>query len=216
MRHHVDLIQFDEPAFNVFMDDVKEWGVAALHKAIEGLSCKTAVHIRSGYGIEANNKWKETLGREWRQYEAIFPALSDRKLDQVSLECANSKVPLFLLELLKGKRLMVGATDVASSAVETSEQVAATSKAAAQYVDPERIYPCTNCGMAPLKRAVAVGKLTALGAGAELARKSVWQKGDDSNVAGTARSTAIRRIWSCDSLPTRAGRANFCGTVMRV
>jgi 5-methyltetrahydropteroyltriglutamate--homocysteine methyltransferase len=166
----VDLIQFDEPAFNVFMDDVKEWGVAALHKAIEGLSCKTAVHICYGYGIEANIKWKETLGNEWRQYEAIFPTLNASRLDQVSLECANSKVPLSLLALLKDKELMVGAIDVASMQVESPEQVAATIKDAARYVDAERIRPCTNCGMAPLPRDVAIGKLKALGAGAALAR----------------------------------------------
>jgi 5-methyltetrahydropteroyltriglutamate--homocysteine methyltransferase len=169
----VDLIQFDEPAFNVFMDDVKEWGVAALHKAIEGLSCKTAVHICYGYGIEANNKWKESLGSEWRQYEEIFPALNDSRLDQISLECANSKVPMSLLSLLKDKELMVGAIDVASTEIESPEQVAATIKAAAQFVDPERLFPCTNCGMAPLSREVAAGKLRALGAGAELARKSI-------------------------------------------
>jgi len=169
----VDLIQFDEPAFNVFMDDVKEWGIAALHKAIEGLTCSTAVHICYGYGIEANNQWKESLGSEWRQYEEIFPALNDSKLDQISLECANSKVPLSLLGLLKDKELMVGAIDVASTTIESAEQVAGTIKAAAKYVDAERICPCTNCGMAPLSRTVAAGKLRALGAGAELARKTI-------------------------------------------
>jgi len=169
----VDLVQFDEPAFNVFMDDVKEWGIAALHRAIEGLSCKTAVHICYGYGIEANIKWKETLGREWRQYEAIFPALNASRIDQVSLECANSKVPLSLLELLSDKELMVGAIDVASTDVETPEQVAATILAASKHVDADRIFPCTNCGMAPLSREVAAGKLAALGAGAALARKRV-------------------------------------------
>jgi 5-methyltetrahydropteroyltriglutamate--homocysteine methyltransferase len=169
----VDLIQFDEPAFNVFMDEVKEWGVAALHRAIEGLSCRTAVHICYGYGIDANIKWKETLGSEWRQYEAIFPVLNESRIDQVSLECASSKVPLSLLELLADKELMVGAIDVASNVVETPEQVAETILAAARHVDAERIFPCTNCGMAPLARDVAAAKLAALGAGAALARKRV-------------------------------------------
>ncbi len=167
----VDLIQFDEPAFNVFMDDVKEWGIEALHRAIEGLQCKTAVHICYGYGIEANIKWKETLGSEWRQYEAIFPALNESRLDQVSLECANSKVPLSLLSLLPDKALMVGAIDVASLQVETPERVAATIRDACRHVSAEQVHPCTNCGMAPLPRDVAVGKLRALGAGAALARK---------------------------------------------
>ncbi len=169
----VDLIQFDEPAFNVFMEDVKEWGIAALHRAIEGLSCKTAVHICYGYGIEENLKWKETLGKEWRQYEEIFPELNASRIDQVSLECANSKVPLSLLSLLKDKELMVGAIDVASLEVELPEKVAATIRDAAKFVDAERIFPCTNCGMAPLPRDVAIGKLQALGQGAATARKKI-------------------------------------------
>jgi len=169
----VDLIQFDEPAFNVFMDDVKEWGIAALHKAIEGLKCQTAVHICYGYGIKANLDWKESLGGEWRQYEQIFPALNESRLDQVSLECANSKVPLSLIGLLSKKTVMVGSIDVASEIVETPEQVAATIRAAMEFVDAERISPCTNCGMAPLPRNVAAGKLRALGAGAEIMRKEL-------------------------------------------
>lgn len=169
----VDLIQFDEPAFNVFMQDVKDWGIDALHRATEGLTCKTAVHICYGYGIEENIKWKETLGEEWRQYEEIFPALNDSRIHQVSLECANSKVPMSLLSLLKDKELMVGAIDVASNEVETPEQVAGVIQEAMRYVDAERIYPCTNCGMAPLPRSVAVGKLHALARGAETARDSL-------------------------------------------
>ena len=169
----VDVIQFDEPAFNVFMDEVREWGIAALHRAIEGLSCRTAVHICYGYGIQANIDWKKTLGSEWRQYEAIFPALNQSRIQQVSLECANSRVPMELIGLLKDKDVLVGAIDVATNTVETPEQVAATIRAASKYVAPERIYPCTNCGMAPLPRAVASGKLRALAAGAALARKAM-------------------------------------------
>ena len=169
----VDVIQFDEPAFNVFMQDVQEWGVTALEKAAEGLECTTAVHICYGYGIEANIEWKKTLGGEWRQYEETFPALNASKIDQVSLECANSKVPLSLLSLLKDKDILVGAIDVASEEVETPEQVVATLKAAMEYADAERIYPCTNCGMAPLPRSIVEGKLQALGDGARLLRKEL-------------------------------------------
>ena len=169
----VDVIQFDEPAFNVFMDDVKEWGIDALHRAIEGLNCTTAVHICYGYGIQENIDWKETLGGEWRQYEEIFPALNASRLGQVSLECAASHVPLSLIGLLKDKDVLVGSIDVASLEVETPEQVAATIRAAMDHVDPARLYPCTNCGMAPLPRPVAAGKLQALGAGAALVRKEL-------------------------------------------
>ncbi len=168
-----DVIQFDEPAFNVFMDDVKEWGVAALHKAIEGLGCTTAVHICYGYGIQENIDWKVTLGEEWRQYEEIFPALNESRVDQVSLECADSHVPLSLIGLLKDKEVLVGAIDVASLEVESPEKVASTIRAAMEFVAPERMYPCTNCGMAPLPREVAAGKLAALGAGAALVRKEL-------------------------------------------
>ena len=169
----VDVIQFDEPAFNVYFDEVRDWGVAALERAAQGLACTTAVHICYGYGIKANNDWKKTLGSEWRQYESTFPLLAKSKIDQVSLECANSRVPLELIGLLKGKDIMVGAIDVASDEVETPEQVAKTLRAALKYVTPEQLFPCTNCGMVPLPRAVARGKLQALGAGAAMVRKEL-------------------------------------------
>jgi 5-methyltetrahydropteroyltriglutamate--homocysteine methyltransferase len=166
----VDIIQFDEPAFNVYMDDVKLWGIEALHRCIEGLTCKTAVHICYGYGIKANLDWKETLGGEWRQYEEIFPALAASKIDQISLECMNAKVPMHLMALLKGKTVMVGVIDVASDVVETAEQVAATIGRALEFVPRDKLIPCTNCGMAPMDREIARAKLAALGAGASLAR----------------------------------------------
>jgi 5-methyltetrahydropteroyltriglutamate--homocysteine methyltransferase len=167
----IDVIQFDEPAFNVYMDEVRDWGIAALHRAIEGLSAKTAVHICYGYGIKANVDWKATLGSEWRQYEEIFPALAGSRIDQVSVECRNSRVPLRLLGLLAGKDVLVGAIDVATDAVETPDDVAATLGAALKYVPKERIVACTNCGMAPMRRDIALAKLTALAQGAALARQ---------------------------------------------
>ena len=169
----VDVIQFDEPAFNVFMSDVCEWGIETLHRAIDGLTCTTAVHICYGYGIQENLDWKETLGNEWRQYEEIFPALNGSRIQQVSLECANSKVPMSLIGLLKDKQILVGAIDVASLQIETPEQVAATLRAALEFADPERLLACTNCGLAPFPRYIAEGKLQALGAGAALLRKEL-------------------------------------------
>ncbi len=166
----VDIIQFDEPAFNVFFDEVNDWGIAALERAIEGLKCDTAVHICYGYGIKANTDWKQTLGSEWRQYEAIFPKLQQSAIDMVSLECHNSRVPMELIELIRGKKVMVGAIDVATHQIETPEQVAETLHKALQFVDAKNLYPCTNCGMAPLPRDVAQGKLSALAQGAKLVR----------------------------------------------
>jgi 5-methyltetrahydropteroyltriglutamate--homocysteine methyltransferase len=169
----VDVIQLDEPAFNVYLDEVREWGIEALNRAVEGVGCRTAIHICYGYGIEANRRWKESLGSEWRQYEATFPLLAGSRVDQVSLECANSRVPVSLLGLLRGKDVLVGAIDVASDAVEAPEQVAATIRRAMEFVAPERLYPCTNCGMVPLDREVAYAKLRALAAGAALVRKEL-------------------------------------------
>jgi 5-methyltetrahydropteroyltriglutamate--homocysteine methyltransferase len=167
----VDVIQFDEPAFNVYMREVREWGIEALHRAIDGLTCTTAVHICYGYGIKANIDWKASLGGEWRQYEEIFPALAASRIDQVSVECRNSRVPLALLKLLDGKAVQVGAIDVATDEVETPEQVAAVIAEAAKYLSKDRIVAGTNCGMAPMRFELALAKLAALGKGAELARK---------------------------------------------
>jgi 5-methyltetrahydropteroyltriglutamate--homocysteine methyltransferase len=166
----VDVIQFDEPAFNVYFDEVRDWGVAALERAAQGLTCTTAVHICYGYGIKANNDWKKSLGSEWRQYEQTFPLLAQSRIAQVSLECANSLVPIDLIGLLAGKDVLVGAIDVASDRVETPGDVAATIRAALKFVPAERLYPCTNCGMVPLSRDVARAKLRALAAGAALVR----------------------------------------------
>jgi 5-methyltetrahydropteroyltriglutamate--homocysteine methyltransferase len=166
----IDVVQFDEPAFNVYMPQVAEWGIAALERAAEGLACTTAVHICYGYGIKANIDWKGTLGSEWRQYEETFPVIARSSIDQVSLECRNSHVRLDLIRLLDGKDILVGAIDVASSDVESPEEVAATIRAALRHVAPEKLFPCTNCGMAPMKRDVAYGKLAALARGAALVR----------------------------------------------
>jgi 5-methyltetrahydropteroyltriglutamate--homocysteine methyltransferase len=165
----IDVVQFDEPAFNVYMAEAVDWGVAALERAAEGLTCKTAVHICYGYGIDANRKWKDTLGDQWRQYEQVFPALARSRIDQVSLECMHSHVPLELIGLLEGKDVMVGVIDVASDTVEPPDEVAETIGRALQFVARERLIACTNCGMAPMRREVAQAKLAALAQGAALA-----------------------------------------------
>src|SRR5262245_17094232 len=188
----VDVIQFDEPAFNVYMADVKKWGIEALHRAIAGLKCTTAVHICYGYGIKANLDWKETLGGEWRQYEEIFPALAKSKLDQISLECIHSKVPAELMRLLKGKDVLVGVIDVASDRIETPQEVAATIEKALKYVPAKHLFPCTNCGMAPMAREVALAKLKALAEGAAIARKKLTSAAAGRR-AGKASRPSSRR-----------------------
>ncbi|KZM45098.1 5-methyltetrahydropteroyltriglutamate--homocysteine methyltransferase [Marinomonas sp. SBI22] len=172
----VDIIQFDEPAFNVFFEEVNDWGIDCLERAIEGLKCETAVHICYGYGIKANTDWKKTLGTEWRQYEEVFPKLQTSNIDIISLECHNSKVPIELLELVRGKKVMVGVIDVATNTIETPDEVAHTLREALKYVDADKLYPSTNCGMTPLSRQVARDKLNALSAGAEIIRKEILSR----------------------------------------
>jgi 5-methyltetrahydropteroyltriglutamate--homocysteine methyltransferase len=167
----IDMIQFDEPAFNVFMEEVPDWGIKALERAAQGLKCETAVHICYGYGIKANTDWKETLGSEWRQYELIFPAIANSSIQQVAIECRNSKVPLDLLTLLKGKKIQAGVIDVASDTVETAEEVCKVIDDVSKFVARSDIIATTNCGMAPMRRDIAEAKLVALGAGAKLARQ---------------------------------------------
>jgi len=167
----VDMIQYDEPAFNVYMSEVRDWGIKALERAAEGLTCATAVHICYGYGIKANTDWKQTLGSEWRQYEEIFPAIASSRIQQVAIECRNSKVPLNLLSLLKGKVVQAGVIDVANDAVESAEDVARVIEEVSKFVPKSDIMPTTNCGMAPMRRDIAEAKLIALGAGVRLARE---------------------------------------------
>jgi len=175
-RCAVHTIQFDEPAFNVYLDDVCEWGITTLERAAQGLKCTTAVHICYGYGIKANNEWKESLGSEWRQYEKTFPHLAACKIDQISLECMHSRVPASLMGLLKGKDVHVGVIDVASNIVETPQEVAEVLREAIKYVPVERLLASTNCGMAPMPRSVAYGKLRAIAGGAAILRKELGIK----------------------------------------
>lgn len=163
-----DIIQFDEPAFNVFLDEVGGWGIEALEKAIEGVDAITAVHICYGYGVKANVDWKRGLGPEWRQYEITFPVLADSSIDQVSLEIAGSHVPLEVLDLLGEKSVQAGVIDVATDEVESPQDVASLLESVAGHVPLERIYPSTNCGMVPLARSLAHAKMEALVSGAAL------------------------------------------------
>ena len=174
----VDIIQFDEPAFNVFFDEMKDWGIAALERAVEGLSAETAVHICYGYGIKANTDWKATLGSEWRQYEESFPLLQKSSIDIVSLESHRSRVPMDLIELIRGKKVMLGAIDVASEEIETPDEVADTLRRALEFVDADLLIPSSNCGMAPLPRRVALDKLSALSAGARIVRAELGHSAD--------------------------------------
>jgi 5-methyltetrahydropteroyltriglutamate--homocysteine methyltransferase len=167
----VEVVQLDEPAFNVYVDEVDQWGVEALDACIHDVPCMTAVHVCYGYGIQANIDWKHSMGEEWDQYDAVLPLLARSKVDQVAIELAGSRVPPRVLRHLAAKSVAVGVIDVASSAIETPEDVLATIETALEYLPAESISPTTNCGMAPMPREIAYAKLEALGTGARIARK---------------------------------------------
>jgi 5-methyltetrahydropteroyltriglutamate--homocysteine methyltransferase len=162
----VDVVQIDEPAFNVYFDEVEAWGIDALDACLAGVGCETAVHVCYGYGVPANIAWKHSLGEAWDQYAHLFPLLAKSTVDTVSMELAGSKVPPHVLGLLGEKNVAVGVIDVASNEVETADDVRATIELARRYLPDERIQCSTNCGMAPMPREVAYAKLRALGEGA--------------------------------------------------
>jgi len=170
----VDYIQFDEPAFNVFFDEVRDWGIETLERAAKNLRSKTVVHICYGYGIKANNDWKKTLGSEWKQYEKIFPLLNKSKIDQISLECMNSKVPLDLLSLLKNKKILAGVIDVATNKVETPKKIFELIKKITHFVKPKQLSCCTNCGMITLPPKIAQRKMESMVQGAKLAERYLF------------------------------------------
>jgi 5-methyltetrahydropteroyltriglutamate--homocysteine methyltransferase len=167
----VDLVQLDEPAFNVYFEEVDEWGIEALDRCVRDAPCTTAVHICYGYGIDANRAWKSSLGPEWDQYGIVIPMVARSAVDQIAIELAGSRVPPHVLSLVGDKRVAVGVIDVASNRVETDEDVVATLELAARYVPIEFLSATTNCGMAPMRRDVAYAKLGALGRGTRLLRE---------------------------------------------
>jgi len=165
----VDVVQLDEPAFNVYFDEVRDWGIEALDRALRNARCTTAVHICYGYGIKPNIEWKTELGAVWDQYAVVLPLVSQSLVDQISIELAGSRVPAEVLGLVGEKQVAVGVIDVASDRVESADDVAGVLSLAQRYVPAERLIASTNCGLAPMKREIAYAKLSALGSGARLA-----------------------------------------------
>jgi 5-methyltetrahydropteroyltriglutamate--homocysteine methyltransferase len=167
-----DVIQFDEPCFNIYVDKVKDWGIAALERAARGVGATTAVHICYGYGTELVKQWK-AQNRDWSHYEHTLPLLAKSSIDQVSIETAASGVDVGVIEHLADKDVLLGVVDVGSTAVESAETVAARLRRALDHIAPQRLFACTDCGMATLPRAAASGKLRALAAGAALITKEL-------------------------------------------
>jgi 5-methyltetrahydropteroyltriglutamate--homocysteine methyltransferase len=167
-----DIVQFDEPCFNIYLDDVEDWGIRLLEAAAKGVTAKRAVHICYGYGIPVVLAWK-TKNTDWSHYGRTLPLLATSSIDQISVECAASGVDPSVLGLARGKDLMVGVIDVGSDEIEPAETVAKRIRVAMEYVPPDRLFPCTDCGMVPRTRAAARGKMRALAEGARIVRETM-------------------------------------------
>ena len=167
-----DVVQFDEPCFNIYLDKVRDWGLDALERACEGVSAKKAVHICYGYGVDAVLAWK-TQNKDWGHYAVTLPLLARSSIDQVSVETAASGVDVSVLAALEGKDVLLGVIDVGTEAVETPALIAERIRRALPYVRPERLFPCTDCGLVPRGRDAASGKLRALAQGAAIVRKEI-------------------------------------------
>lgn len=167
-----DVVQFDEPCFNVYTDAVRDWGLALLERAFDGVAARRAVHVCYGYGTETVLDWK-TANREWRHYETTLPLIAESSIDQVSVECAASGVDPGVLGALQGKDVLVGVIDVGTETVESAETVAGRIRRALAHVPADRLVACTDCGLVPRSRASARGKLAALCAGAALVNREL-------------------------------------------
>jgi 5-methyltetrahydropteroyltriglutamate--homocysteine methyltransferase len=167
-----DVIQFDEPCFNIYLDKVKAWGLRALEAAIEGVTCTTAIHICYSYGIPRVLAWKKR-NTEWGQYAVTLPLLSESRINQVSVECAASGVDVALLAGVRGKDVLLGVIDVGTEEIESPALVAERIRKALPYVEPGRLFPCTDCGLVPRTRQTARAKLHALVEGSRLVRREL-------------------------------------------
>jgi 5-methyltetrahydropteroyltriglutamate--homocysteine methyltransferase len=164
-----DVVQFDEPCFNIYLDEVEAWGIEALEAAMDGVRATRAVHICYGYGTPTVLAWK-TKNTDWGHYGVTFPLLARSSVDQVSVECAASGVDVAVLRELGSKDVLLGAIDVGTDEIETAEIVAGRIRRALAHVPAERLFPCTDCGLVPRSREASRGKMRALAEGAALVR----------------------------------------------
>ena len=171
-----DIIQFDEPCFNVYLDEVQAWGIEALERCMDGVSARKGVHICYGYGTASVLAWK-TKNTDWGHYGVTLPLLARSSVDMVSVETAASGVDVAVLGELKGKDVLVGVIDVGTEEVETPELVADRIRRALPHVPAGHLKPCTDCGLVPRSREAARGKMRALAAGAAIVRAELESSG---------------------------------------
>ena len=156
-----DIVQIDEPYMQARPDAAREYGLAALNRALDGVTGTTAVHICFGYAA---------IIHERPEGYSFLPEFHDCSCNQLSIETAQSGLDCKVLETLPDKTIILGVIDLEDMTVETPEQVASRIRLAFPYKDPSRIIVAPDCGMKYLPREVAAAKLAAMVKGAALVR----------------------------------------------
>ena len=159
-----DIVQIDEPWMQQHPDKARAYGVAALDKALEGVSGTIAVHLCFGYAAVVHEK---PTGY------SFLAELDRSKAQQISIEAAQPKLDYSILSKLASKTIILGVIDLSDRAVETPEVVADRILRALPYVSAERMIVAPDCGMKYLPREVAFGKMVAMVEGARLARREI-------------------------------------------
>jgi 5-methyltetrahydropteroyltriglutamate--homocysteine methyltransferase len=159
-----DVVQVDEPWMQQYPDHARAYGLAALNRALDGVTGTVAVHLCFGYAAVVHDK---PTGY------SFLKELEASKADQISIEAAQPRLDLAVLRNLPGKTIILGVIDLADMAVETPEVVAGRIRAALPHVPPQRLVIAPVCGMKYLPRAVAYGKMKAMVDGAKIVRREL-------------------------------------------
>jgi 5-methyltetrahydropteroyltriglutamate--homocysteine methyltransferase len=158
-----DVIQLDEPWVRSDPEAAKRYAVKAINRALEGITVPTVVHLCFGYAAVVPGDTKPTG-------YAFLAELAGTTAQQISIEAAQPKLDLGVLQDLAGKKVVLGVLDLGNPAVETADVVASRIRAGFKYVKPENLIVAPDCGMKYLPRSVAFGKLRALSLAAQIVR----------------------------------------------
>jgi 5-methyltetrahydropteroyltriglutamate--homocysteine methyltransferase len=161
-----DVIQLDEPWLRNDPEAAKRYAVKTINRALQGLKVPTIVHLCFGYAAVVPGLSKPTG-------YSFLPGLADSIAEQISIEAAQPKLDLGVLNDLKGKKIMLGVLDLGDDAVETPAVVAERIRRGLKYVARENLIPAPDCGMKYMPRETAFGKLKALAAGAAIVRREI-------------------------------------------
>lgn len=162
-----DFVQVDEPYMQARPDKARQYGLAALNRALDGVNGTTIVHLCFGYAA---------LVHERPTGYSFLPELAESRANQISIETAQSSLDCSILTKLPGKTILLGTLDLSTNDVESAETVAARIRRALPFVDPARIIVASDCGMKYLTREAAFGKMKSMVEGARIVRSELQAK----------------------------------------